>query len=129
MKVVYFVLGMIMTAIGCIGIVLPILPTTPFLLVALYCFTRSSDRARDWFIGTSIYKNHIHDFVQTRSMTLKTKVTLLAFASTMLMIAFFMMNNIYGRATIIVLMIIKYYYFIFRIKTIKAGEEGTVYDK
>lgn len=129
MKVIYFVLGMIMTAIGCIGIILPILPTTPFLLIALYCFTRSSNKARDWFMRTNIYKDHIYDLVQTRSMILKTKVIVLAFASTILMIAFFMMNNIYGRATIIVLMIIKYYYFIFRIKTIKAGEEVSVYDK
>ena len=52
-------------------------------------------------------------------MTLKTKVMLLSFASTMLLIAFLMMDNIYGRITIVLLVIFKYYYFAFRITTIK----------
>ncbi|HRM90451.1 MAG TPA: DUF454 family protein, partial [Thomasclavelia ramosa] len=63
--------------------------------------------------------NHLNDFVTKRAMTLKTKVMLLSFASTMLLIAFLMMDNIYGRITIVLLVIFKYYYFAFRIKTIK----------
>ncbi len=115
MKYLYFMLGIIFTGIGMIGVVLPVLPTTPFLLVAMFFFTKSSSRAKVWFEGTKIYENHLNDFV-TRAMTLKTKVMLL---SSMLLIAFLMMDNIYGRITIVLLVIFKYYYFAFRIKTIK----------
>lgn len=119
MKYIYFILGLLFTAIGCIGIVLPVLPTTPFLLVALFLFTKSSKKAEQWFLSTNIYKKHIDRFVKERSMTLKSKILILSFASSMLALAFFMMNNLYGRLTIVALIFFKYYYFIFRIKTIK----------
>lgn len=119
MKFIYFILGLLFMGVGCVGIILPILPTTPFLLVALFLFAKSSKRAEAWFMSTKVYQKHIDSFVKERAMTLKSKISLLAFASTMLMIAFFMMDNLYGRITIIVLMFIKYYYFIFRIKTIR----------
>ena len=119
MKLIYILLGFIFTGIGAIGVVLPILPTTPFLLLALFFLTKGSSRVENWFKQTKLYKNHLDDFVKERSMTLKTKVMLLSFASTMLMIAFFMMENLYGRITILILIVIKYYYVIFKIKTIK----------
>lgn len=119
MKCLYFILGMVFTGIGMIGIVLPVLPTTPFLLAAMFFFTKSSTRAKVWFEGTKIYQNHLDDFVTKGAMTLRTKVMLLSFASMMLLIAFLMMNNIYGRIMIVLLVIFKYYYFAFRIKTIK----------
>lgn len=119
MKYLYFILGLVFMLIGMIGVVLPILPTTPFLLAALFFFTKSSSRAKIWFQGTKLYQNHLNDFVTRRAMTLRTKVMLLSFASTMLLIAFLMMNNIYGRIMIVLLVIFKYYYFISRIETIK----------
>ncbi|MCI9131158.1 YbaN family protein [Thomasclavelia cocleata] len=119
MKYLYFALGIVFMLIGMIGVVLPILPTTPFLLTALFFFTKSSSRAKIWFEGTKLYQNHLNDFVTRRAMTLQTKVMLLSFASTMLLIAFLMMNNIYGRIMIVLLVIFKYYYFIFHIKTIR----------
>ena len=111
MKYLYFALGIVFMLIGMIGVVLPILPTTPFLLTALFFFTKSSSRAKIWFEGTKLYQNHLNDFVTRRAMTLQTKV--------MLLIAFLMMNNIYGRIMIVLLVIFKYYYFIFHIKTIR----------
>ena len=119
MKYLYFGLGLIAMVLGMIGVFLPILPTTPFLLLAMFFFTKSSKRAKIWFEGTKLYQNHLDSFVQRRSMALKSKVMLLSFASTMLLIAFLMMNNIYGRIVIVLLVIFKYYYFTMKIATIK----------
>lgn len=119
MKYLYFGLGLIAMVLGMIGVFLPILPTTPFLLLAMFFFTKSSKRAKIWFEGTKLYQNHLDSFVQRRAMTLKTKVMLLSFASTMLLIVFLMMNNIYGRIMIVLLVIFKYYYFTMKIATIK----------
>lgn len=118
MKYIYLMIGICAMVFGAIGVVLPILPTTPFLLLAAFCFAKSSDRFHNWFTHTSLYKNHLDGFVRNREMTIKTKASLLIFASTMLIIAIIMMDNIWLRFFIILLMIFKYYYFFFRIKTV-----------
>lgn len=122
MKYIYFTLGLVFMAVGMVGVVLPVLPTTPFLLLAMFFFTKSSSKAKIWFEGTKLYQNHLEDFVTKRAMTLKTKVMLLSFASAMLLIAFLMMNNIYGRITIVLLVIFKYYYFTVHVETIREVE-------
>lgn len=104
--------------LGVIGVILPVLPTTPFLLLTAYCYAKSSKRFHQWFISTSLYQNHLESFIDNREMTMKTKVRLLIFASTMLLIAMYFMDSLHLRIFIIALIIFKYYYFIFRIKTI-----------
>lgn len=116
------IIGFISMGLGALGVILPILPTTPFLLLASFCFAKGSTRFHDWFINTGLYKKHLHDFVQTRSMTMRTKVTILSFASCMLMIGFIMSNVFVARVVIAFLFVFKYYYFIFRIKTLKVEE-------
>lgn len=59
MKYIYFVLGLLCVVIGGIGVVLPILPTAPFLLVAAFCFARSSERFYQWLVHTSMYQKHL----------------------------------------------------------------------
>lgn len=118
MKVIYLIVGFISLALGAIGVVLPILPTTPFLLLSAFCFAKSSKRVHDWFLSTKLYQNHLDSFVKERAMTLKTKITILAFASFMLAFPLIFSKNIYLRMFIVCLYFIKYYYFIFRIETI-----------
>lgn len=115
---IFIALGFVFMGIGAVGVAFPILPTAPFLLLASICFTKGSKRFRDWFKATKLYKNHLESFEKSRSMTMKTKLFILLPVSAMLLIAFFMMDNIPGRVTLAVLIVIKYYYFIFRIKTI-----------
>ena len=64
---------------------------------------------------------HLESFVKNRSMTLKTKFSLLIPASCMLVLALLVMPNIYGRLFIVFLIIFKYVYFFTRIKTVPAG--------
>lgn len=118
MKYIYFILGMVCFALGAIGVILPILPTTPFLLACAFCFARSSTRVNNWFLSTQLYKNHLDSFVQQRAMTLKTKICILSLASIMLAFPLIFSSNIYIRIMIVCLYVIKYYYFIFKIKTI-----------
>lgn len=119
MKYIFIALGFICIAIGAAGALLPILPTTPFLLVASVCFAKGSSKFNNRFKSTKLYKNNLESFEKNRSMTLKTKLCILIPVTILLLVAFFMMHNLPGRITISLLIIIKYYYFIFRIKTIK----------
>lgn len=66
----YFLIstGILSFILGSIGAVLPILPTTPFLLLSGYCFTRSSDRFDHWLKQTKLYKFYCADYVETRTI-------------------------------------------------------------
>lgn len=124
MRILFIILGFIFTGFGLVGVVLPILPTTPFLLLASFFFAKGSAAFHRWFTDTRLYKKHLDDFVKTRAMARKTKITLLAFASSMLMIPLITVDILPVRIFIIGLIVFKYYYFIFRIKTIKTQEGG-----
>lgn len=120
-KYVWLSIAFISLGIGAIGVVLPILPTTPLLLLASYCFTRGSERFHRWFCGTKLYQKHLDSFVKERAMTLKTKLCILLPASAMLILAFLMMQNLPGRVVIVGLILFKYIYFFTKIKTVPAA--------
>jgi uncharacterized protein len=125
-KQIYVLLGLIAVALGTLGAILPILPTTPFLLLALYCFSKGSERWHNWFIKTKLYKKYLEDYVQKRAMTLKQKVAILLFADVMMAFPLVMVDKLFVRIMIIIVLLTKYYYFIFRIKTIKPDEAEIV---
>ena len=122
-KYFYITLGFIALGLGLIGVILPILPTTPFLLLTSFCFAKGSERFHVWFTNTNIYKKHLESFVKERAMTLKQKVVLLSFVNFMLAFPLILVDVLPMRITIIVLIIIKLYYFIFRVKTITPEEK------
>ena len=70
--------GIICVGLGAIGIVLPILPTTPFLLAAAACFCKSSTRMYNWLLNNKWFGNYIRNYKEGRGLTLKTKLTALA---------------------------------------------------
>ena len=92
-KYMYVILGLLAFAIGAIGVVLPVLPTTPFLLLASFCFVRGSEKFDRWFKSTKIYQKHLESFVEERAMTLKQKVTLLLFVNAMLAIPMILIDS------------------------------------
>ena len=118
MKYIYLFIALTMLCIGIVGIVLPILPTTPFLLVASVCFAKGSDKFHKWFINSNIYKNNLENFIKNREMPLKTKIFLMLLSSTMIIISIFIVDIVYLKIMLICIDIFKYYYFIFKIKTI-----------
>ena len=122
MKVVLIILGFISMGIGIVGIIAPILQTTPFLLLASFFFAKGSKRFHDWFISTKIYKKYLESFVQSKAMTLKNKFTILFPVSCMLIITFIFVNNLYARIVLVILFIGKYLYFFTQIKTIAKEE-------
>lgn len=121
-RIVWLLIGFLAMGLGAVGVVLPVLPTTPFLLLASFCLTKGSARFHRWFTGTKLYKKHLESFVENRTMTLKTKFSLLIPASCMLLLAFLAMQNVYGRVFIIFLILFKYVYFFTRIRTVPAGQ-------
>ena len=122
MKYIWIIAGFLFLGLGLLGVALPILPTTPFVIVSVFCFAKGSKRLHQWLLSTKLYQNHVKRFNETRSMTLKSKIVILGFASSMLIAGFYFSKNIYARIIIILLICIKYYVFIFKIKTAPSGK-------
>ncbi len=123
MKYVYILLGFLSLGLGIIGIFLPILPTTPFLLLTLFFFAKGSKRLEAWFLRTSVYQKHLKSFNERRAMTKKTKISILFFSTTMLLIGFYFTPSVVGRSIIAVLIAVKYWFFLFWIKTEEIENE------
>jgi uncharacterized membrane protein YbaN (DUF454 family) len=70
----FFTAGVLFTAIGTIGIFLPILPTTPFFLLAAACFVRSSQKAYNWLLSNRFFGTYLKNYLEKRGMTSRMKV-------------------------------------------------------
>lgn len=70
--------GSIFLALGILGIFLPLLPTTPFLLLAAACYFRSSERFYNWLINNKWLGNYIKDYREKKSIPIKIKVITLS---------------------------------------------------
>jgi uncharacterized membrane protein YbaN (DUF454 family) len=68
------VAGTISTAIGVVGIFVPILPTTPFLLLAAACYLRSSRKFYHWLLKNRFFGAYVRNYLQGRGMPLKLKI-------------------------------------------------------
>lgn len=66
---IYLICGFISVGLGVVGIPLPLLPTTPFLLLAAFFFARSSKRWHDWLVTHSVFSAYIDAFQQKRGLT------------------------------------------------------------
>lgn len=116
------VVGCICLGLGVIGVALPVLPTTPFLLVTAYCFARSSDRLNHWFHGTKLYHNHLESFVKKEGMKISTKAGIISSVTVLMGIGFFLMarKGIWIPCMILaVVWLAHILYFSFYVKTIK----------
>lgn len=123
-RILWLLAAFLTLALGAVGVILPVLPTTPFLLLSSFCFAKGSERFHKWFLNTKLYQNHLDRFVKERAMTLKTKFCILLPASAMLLLAMVMMTNLPGRLLILFLIFFKYTYFFTKIRTIREGKSS-----
>ncbi|AHG85376.1 UDP-N-acetylenolpyruvoylglucosamine reductase [Bibersteinia trehalosi USDA-ARS-USMARC-190] len=119
MKPIYIILGFIAVALGLIGIPTPGLPTTPFLLLAMYFFGKGSPRVQHWFMGTKLYKKYLKEYDEKRAMTMKQKLSILLVSAPFSIFAFFVLPNIWGKIVLALVIAYQYYYFLFKIKTLE----------
>ncbi len=121
-KIIYIILGFICLGLGIVGIILPVLPTVPFLLCTSFFFSRGSTKFDNWFKSTKIYHKYLENFVKNKVMTLKGKVILLSLVSGMLFFAMWKVNSLAMSICITILIIIKYLYFILYVETVTKEE-------
>ena len=86
-KYLLIFLGTLSLGLGIIGVFLPVLPTTPFLLLASFCYVRSSKRMYNWLINHRIFGSYIYCYLEYRAVPRKTKIGALIFLWTTLLVS------------------------------------------
>lgn len=77
-KVLFNILGTIFVGLGIAGIILPLVPATPFLLLASACYVRGSDRLHDWLMNHRLMGPYLRNFKEQRAMPMQAKVGTIA---------------------------------------------------
>lgn len=116
-KILYILIGCISLGLGIIGVILPILPTVPFMLLAAFCFAKSSERLDGWFKNTKLYReNNIKN-----GMTKQAKIRIMCSVSLLMSIGFIMMGLrgiVVGNIVLLIVWIFHIAYFTFGVKTV-----------
>lgn len=116
-KILYMMFGCISLVLGIVGVVLPILPTVPFVLLAAFCFARSSERLNGWFKNTKLYReNNIKN-----GMTKQAKVRIMRSVTLLMSIGFIIMGLrgiVVGNVVLLIVWIFHMIYFTFGVKTV-----------
>ena len=76
-RALWLSVGLVCVVLGAIGMVLPILPTTPFLLAAAACFCKSSTKMYDWLLSNKWFGEYIRNYREGRGLSMRTKITAL----------------------------------------------------
>ena len=106
-RVIFIVLGTLFLGIGCIGIVLPILPTTPFLLLAAACYVRGSKRIHRWMMSNRIFGEFISNYLEGKGIKPRQKLfTLTLLWLTITLTIVFLMDNILRRVFLFLIALI-----------------------
>lgn len=101
-KYLLIVGGFISLFLGILGIVLPVLPTTPFLLLSAACFMKSSKTLYTWVINHKVFGSYIENYIEFRAISLKSKVISTVFLWCMILSsAFFFVSNLKIRVLLI----------------------------
>ena len=102
MRGAYIIVGTIALVIGAIGLFLPVIPTTPLILLAAACYYRGSDRLHTWILSSRWFGETIKNYQEGRGLTCDTKVWAISMMWLMILIsAWFFVSSLFVRVAII----------------------------
>jgi uncharacterized membrane protein YbaN (DUF454 family) len=103
-RAVLLVLGTLFLATGTVGIFLPLLPTTPFFLLAAACYARSSRRFYNWLLYNRLFGSYIRNYREGKGIALRVKVITMALLwGTITYSAFFVVDALYWQIILLVI--------------------------
>ena len=99
-RIIYIALGCLAVILGSIGVVVPGLPTTPFVLLASWCFYKSSPRLRNWLLQSFLGK-YIKDYTRRGGLTTRKRIYIILLMTTMVAIStIFFIENMIARIVV-----------------------------
>lgn len=119
LKIILLFCGFLFTGLGLIGIVVPGLPTTPFMILAAYCFMKSSDRLYKWVITNKLFGKRVKKFLDNKAISLWGKISCISAMWIMIIISIiFFIDQLWIRILLAVIGLIGTV-FMLSIKTLK----------
>ncbi len=79
MRYIFFTLGIIFATIGVIGIIIPMLPTTPLLVFSAFFLSKSSKKFHKWFLTNKYFGEYIRNYIEKKGMNIKSKIISISF--------------------------------------------------
>jgi hypothetical protein len=114
--------GIVSLGLGIAGMAVPLLPTTPLVVLTAFCFAKGSRRLHAWFLSTAFYRKYVESFASRRAMNVKNKLALLAAVTACMGVSFLVMHiasaPMAARAALAVVWLCHVLYFGFRVKTL-----------
>ena len=125
-RVVLVILGTVFVVTGVIGIFLPILPTTPFMLLAAWCYARSSSRFYNWIMNNRVFGPIIREWRQYRSIPRRAKRTAMIIMPTTFAISIIFFVPIFWVQLMLAVLCVVMFLFIWRIpvREVNVDTEG-----
>ena len=94
MRIIFIVIGSLSVVMAALGVLLPGLPATPFLLLASFAFARSSKKMHDWLINNKVFGPILSDFLDRKGIRLHIKIiSLLMMWGMMFISVFYFIDN------------------------------------
>ena len=116
---VLIIVGSFFAGLGILGIFLPLLPTTPFLLLAAACYIRSSERLYDWLMNNKWIGRYIKNYLEGKGIPLKSKVLSISALWITIGYSVFFVVNIFPVRIILILIAIGVTIHLLSIRTLK----------
>lgn len=110
------------TVLGCIGIIVPVLPTTPFLLLATFLFAHSSPRLHAWIQSTGIYRRYVTPFKDAGGIDLGSKIRILLISYAVMGLSAYFVQRWYVWLVLGCVALFLFYLMLIRIPTISKKE-------
>ncbi len=92
-RALWTLLGSISLSIGLLGLLVPLLPTTPFLLASAFCYLKGSRRMYNWMMGNRVFGRHLRNYHEGRSMEKRAKMVSLSFLWATLLATFLILGS------------------------------------
>ena len=96
-KKLYITFGFLAVALAIVGVFIPGLPTVPFLLVALFCFERSSKKYHDMIMNNKYFGPVLQDYYSGKGLTSSVKIKAVLFLSCGMIFSIYKIQNLHAR--------------------------------
>ena len=119
-KLLWIIAGSVFVVLGAFGVILPGLPTTPFLILAAACYIRSSQKLYDWLIANKTFGPYLKDYREGKVIPKRAKKIALIMMTIFVGYAvLFALDDLVVRAVVLILGLIGFFYVAYRVPSAK----------
>ena len=123
-RILLIILGSVFVAIGAIGILVPGLPTTPFMILAAACYIRSSNKLYNWLIKNKLFGKHIKNIREGKGIPIRVKIFAQVMMTTFIFLAIIPFSpisvpNLFIKVIIFLAGLTSFWYVAYRVPTLK----------